>query len=865
MALKLLLVEDNPADADLVLHELRRAQVAVEAVRVESRADFEVQLGLGPELILSDYQLPGWNGLDALRIVRGRGLDLPFIIVSGAIGEELAVEAMKQGADDYIMKDRMGRLGASLSHALERKRLRDQMKSAQSAIEGLAAIVESSDDAIFGMDLAGVVTSWNRGAEVLFGYSAPEIIGRPVALLIPPERMAEERQVLAQIARGAAVKGFETVRMGKDRSRLDISVTLSPIRDSAGRVVGASKVARSIAERKLQEQRIARLMRIQAVLSGINSAIVRIRDRQELFNEACRIAVDAGQFPYVWLGLLERETMHVKPLAWKSSVGAALIPPESRLAVAKGTPGAAGVVGVAVHSGKPCISNDVESDARIMIHEEHRKRGIRSLTILPLRVSRETVGVLALHAAESGFFDQEEMALLVELSGDIGFALDHIGKAEKLDYLAYFDELTGLANRRLLHDRLGRLVRDAQLENRKAALLLLDIERFKLINDTLGREAGDRLLQAFTERLVRYTRDPNRLARIGADVFGFAIPDLTTVDVIARRLEEKFAEWFSEPYRVADTDLRISAKVGIAIFPDDGVSVDALFANAEAALKRAKATGERYLFYTEQMTERVAEKFMLENKLRQALEKGQFILHYQPKADLAGGTVCGAEALIRWNDPETGLVPPGHFIPLLEETGLILEVGRWALRQAAKDHLRWAFAGFAPVRIAVNVSPLQLRHRDFVADVAAVLAIDPRAAAGLELEITESVIMEDVGRNIASLEAIRAMGVTIAIDDFGTGYSSLNYLSKLPVDTLKIDRYFVNDMTTGPQGLSLVQTIINLAHSLGLKVVAEGVETEEQRRLLRLLNCEQMQGFLFSKPMAAEEFEAAFLAPGGGI
>lgn len=189
MTLKILLVEDNPVDADLILHELRRAQVAVEAVRVENRRDFEAQLDLGPELILSDYQLPGWNGLDALRIVRKRGLDVPFIVVSGAIGEELAVEAMKQGADDYIMKDRMGRLGASLSQALERKRLRDQMKSAQIAIEGLAAIVESSDDAIFGMDLAGVVTSWNRGAQALFGYTAREIIGRPVALLIPPERM----------------------------------------------------------------------------------------------------------------------------------------------------------------------------------------------------------------------------------------------------------------------------------------------------------------------------------------------------------------------------------------------------------------------------------------------------------------------------------------------------------------------------------------------------------------------------------------------------------------------------------------------------------------------------------------------------
>jgi len=309
-----------------------------------------------------------------------------------------------------------------------------------------------------------------------------------------------------------------------------------------------------------------------------------------------------------------------------------------------------------------------------------------------------------------------------------------------------------------------------------------------------------------------------------------------------------------------DAVFRIAAKGGIALFPDDGDDADQLFKYAEAALKQAKAHGDRYLFYTQAMTDRAAGKPTLENQMRRAIDNGEFVLHYQPKVNLVSGLLVGAEALIRWNDPVTGLVPPFKFIPILEETGLIHEVGRWAMHKAIEDYLRWRDAGLPAVRIAVNVSALQLRSRGFINEVEKAIAIDPRAAAGLELEITESMIMEDVKQSVASLKAIRALGVTIAIDDFGTGFSSLGYLSKLPIDTLKIDRSFVIDMTTGPDGLALVSTIITLAHSLKLKVVAEGVETDEQSRLLRLLGSDEMQGYLFSKPVPGEIFEEKFLS-----
>ena len=432
---------------------------------------------------------------------------------------------------------------------------------------------------------------------------------------------------------------------------------------------------------------------------------------------------------------------------------------------------------------------------------------------------------------------------------------------EKLNYLAYYDALTGLANRSLFLERVAQYKRSAVSAGHKVAVFLIDLERFKNINDSLGQAAGDALLRQVAEWLTHNVGDANLLARVNADHFAVVLPEVKDEADVARLLAKTIEAFLEHPFRLNDAVFHVAAKFGVALFPDDGAKADILFKNAEAALKKAKASGDRYLFYTQKMTEKVAGKLTLENQLRQALDKEEFVLHYQPKVNFESGMVTGAEALIRWNDPLTGLVPPGRFIPILEETGLIYEVGRWALRKAIADHLRWRNAGLAAVRIAVNVSPLQLRNRGFIAEIEQAIGIDAHAAAGLELEITESMIMDDVKQSIATLQAIRTMGVSIAIDDFGTGFSSLGYLSKLPVDTLKVDRSFVIDMTSGPQGLALVSTIINLAHSLKLNVVAEGVETEEQSRLLRLLNCDEMQGFLFSKPVPSEIFETRYLTP----
>jgi len=494
------------------------------------------------------------------------------------------------------------------------------------------------------------------------------------------------------------------------------------------------------------------------------------------------------------------------------------------------------------------IANDMANDPRVHLRAQAAQRGFSSLAVLPLVVAGDAVGVLTLYAREIGFFDDEEMKLLNELAGDISFALEHIQKSEKLDYLSYYDLLTGLANRSLFHDRLAHYVSMANRERQNLALCLVDIERFKTINDTLGRQTGDALLRQIAERLLSGNQDPSLVARIGSDHFAVLLPNATHEDDLVRGLEKGRERIEGEPYQLGGTEIRLSTKAGIAVFPNDGSDAETLFRNAEAALKKAKVLGERYLFYTQEMTERVHEKLSLENKLRQALEKEEFVLHYQPKVDLEARSIVGVEALIRWQSPELGLVPPLQFIPLLEETGLILQVGSWALKRASLEHRGWAEQGLKPPRVAVNVSPIQLRQRDFVALVEQAI-IGGLAPTGIDLEITESLIMEDIEANIAKLNVVGSLGIKVAIDDFGTGYSSLGYLAKLPVQALKIDRSFINAMHKDANAMTLVSTIVSLAHSLRLKVVAEGVETEEQAKILRLLKCDEMQGYLFSKPL----------------
>jgi len=609
--------------------------------------------------------------------------------------------------------------------------------------------------------------------------------------------------------------------------------------------------------RKKHERRIERLNRVYAVLSGINTAIVRIKDRRELFDEACHIAVEHGGFRMAWIGLLDPNGVDITPLARAGFDEGYL--DQIRLTARDDDADHCSLVARALRGNAPIVCNDIATDARMARwREEALARGYRSLVAFPLHVvDSRPVGVFAIYAPEPGVFDTEEIRLLTEVAGDISFALDHIEKEARLDYLAYYDALTGLPNRTLFYDRADQLLRAAKKHGgaRKVAIVLLDLERFHTVNETFGRGAGDAVLKQVAERLAAGRLGPDHLARIGADGFAALLGDIEKEEEAAHFVEQRVIRLLHDPIVVDGQELRISAKAGIALFPADGVDMDTLFRNAEAALKKAKLSGDRYLFYTPELNARTAERLTLENKLRGALERRELALHYQPVVDLSKGGINGLEALMRWHDPDLGPVPPSRFIPVMEETGLILEAGRWALEQAAADSRRWRADGLHAPRIAVNVSQLQLRQKDFVVTVERALSGATDAAGVLALEITESLIMQDIEANIEKLKAVRDMGVEVAIDDFGTGYSSLSYIAKLPINTLKIDRAFVMNLTRNPGDVSIVTTMISLAHSLGLKVVAEGVETAEQANLLRLLKCDAMQGYLFSPAVPAERIE----------
>jgi diguanylate cyclase (GGDEF)-like protein/PAS domain S-box-containing protein len=597
-----------------------------------------------------------------------------------------------------------------------------------------------------------------------------------------------------------------------------------------------------------KEEKVERLNRVYSVLSGINALIVRVRDRDELYREACRIAVEAGGFRFAWVGVVDREAMQLAPVAWAGVEQDFFAAVRTRLSLTESDAQGRSMVARAVLAREAMISNDVADDPRILFKQEHAERGIRSLAAFPLIVSGEVAGILALHAAELGFFDDEELRLLTELAGDISFALEHIEKTERLDYLAYYDSLTGLANRSLFVERVTESLHSTRQTPRRVALIVADIERFRTINDSLGRQAGDLLLKQAAERLRSNVPVPTHVARLVGDHFAILLPEAKAESDVARWLEQLMRKWLGEPFRIGDTELRISAKAGIALSAVDGGDADMLFKQAEAALENAKRTGEPYLFFEQAMTDRVAGTLTLENQLRGALEREEFVLHYQPKVDLASRRIVGMEALIRWKPPDGGLVPPMKFIPLLEETGLILPVGAWAMRKAAQDHRELLRQGIAAPRVAVNVSAIQLRRRDFVATVKRAIE-DGTSPPAIDLEITESLVMEGIAENIQKLSAVRDLGLQIAIDDFGTGYSSLAYLAKLPVHALKIDRSFIITMLDDPNVTTLVSTIISLARSLKLKVVAEGVDSEEQAKVLRLLRCDEMQGYLFSKPL----------------
>ena len=855
--IRIVIVEDMVTDAELAVRELRRSGMNVDARRVETSEDFLTELQrFKPHVVLSDFTLPRFDGLSALALSHQHYPELPFIFVSGTIGDQTAIDALKGGASDYVLKSNLVRLGPAVRRAVDDVSMRTARRQAELRFRDL---IEFAPDAMVVVNEHGRIEIVNEQVELLFGYERSEIIGAPSEMLIPlrfrqwHDLMLGDNKSLAEP--GRRLSGFEICGQRKDGTEFPAEVSLSPLKTETG--LWVSSVIRDISQRKAQEEQLARLSRIHTVVSGINMAIVRIRDRQQFLDEACRIAVENGPFAAAWVGMLDPATREVAPQAWAGLQHEGLQAVRFNIdeEIARGR----GVAATALRTKLSALSNDLLDDEQPSTwHDFYLAQGYRSLFVVPLLVEDSVIGVLCFCATRVDVFNDEEQRLLTELGEDISFALDHFDKDEQLNYLAYYDPLTGLPNRALFQDRLGQLIlQETGFGHRQIAIVLIDLERFRNINATLGRSAGDELLREVANRIQGTILDPGYLARISADCFAMVVKDCWSVAEVTNLLERNLTACLATPVKLADKDIRISVRAGIALFPSDGTDVDTLLRNAEAALKDAKTWKARYRFYTAEMNAQVAEKLSIENRLRRALNEEQFVLHYQPKIDLASGEIVGLEALIRWNEPGVGLVAPGQFIHVLEETGFIVDVGNWVIARVHEQYRDWVSRGIDPPRIAVNVSQLQIRQRHFVSNFLRTLdwVQDEGMDIEIEIEITESLFMEDMAENIAKLAELRAMGITVAIDDFGTGYSSLSNIMHLPVDVLKIDRSFIQGMATSSVHLAIVSTLISLAHSLELKVVAEGVETEEQSRLLTLLRCDQIQGYIFSPGLAPELIE----------
>lgn len=624
---------------------------------------------------------------------------------------------------------------------------------------------------------------------------------------------------------------------------------LVPDADENGFVRGCTSVWLDITARKEAEQRIRRLNRVYSVLSNINAALVRIKNRHALFGEACRIAVEHGGFGIVWVGLVDQATQAVQTLSWWGTDATDFLAFEN-------APPGEGVVGEGllarcIRDQRPMFDNDISAGDPPPGSRRRRavELGYHSAIVLPLIVNREVVGLFGMMAKEKNFFTEEEVRLLNDLSGDVAFALEVIDKENRINYLAYYDSLTGLPNTTLLGERLGQLLVTAAQHKARAAVVMVDVRRFRFINESAGRLAGDNALRELAQRLRAAWREPDNIGRLAGDCFALVLSSYGSAADLALEIERIITDTVKVPFAFDGSEFMLSLAAGIALYPDDGIDGDTLLRNAAAALKQAKSAAEPYVIYQPQMNARMTETLRIENRMRRALERGQFVLHYQPKVKIANGHLAGFEALIRWNDPESGLVPPGEFIPVLEETGMIVAAGQWAMHRVLSDHAAWREQALSPPRIAVNVSAVQLRRRDFADQVGEL--VRQFGAQALDLEITESLLMDDVEGCIAKLRHLRDLGVNIAIDDFGTGYSSLAYLSRLPVDALKIDRSFIHGMLQNRENMSIVSSIVSLAHALKIKVIAEGVETREQLEVLQSLACDEVQGYLISVPIGA--------------
>ncbi|HVR80886.1 MAG TPA: EAL domain-containing protein [Luteimonas sp.] len=852
-ALKVLMVEDSPADADLILHSLRDLPCPVEHALVASEAALrEALASFDPDIILSDFSMPGFSGQEALSIASEHAPDVPFLFVSGTIGEELAIATLQRGAIDYVLKDNLRRLPLAIERALDiarNRRERAQMERAlRESEERFRTIVENSQDWIWESDQSTRTLYSNGAIARILGYAPDELLGTLASEHMLPEdrRMMEER--LPRLA--AEARGWERWRLRwrhRDGSVRVLESTAIPRMDENGEVVGFRSIDHDITEHLQQEAKIAQLARIHAVLSALGSAILRTRERQLLLDRVCRIAVEQGGFKAACIGLATEET-------------------GLRLAASHGDPDVIAYIarlseqppvrvrtGIrALRGGKPVIVGDIgRSKLEPVLRDALLQVGVAAQVVLP--IGTPPWAVLGLFSVAAQEFDKDELGLLVRLAHEIDYAVDFIAKSERLEYLAYHNPVTDLPNQIAFQQEVA-----ARLAQGPLLVAVVELASSGRIIESRGREFGEGVLRMVGQRLQAEVGPSVIVAHPGEYSFLLAKSVLGSVQQEIESLGALLRALDDAPYEIEDEQVFLHLNCGVALSPEHGTDGETLERNATVALGEALKRKTRIEPFNEGLHERATRRIELERDLHRAFAENEFELWYQPKFNAVDQRLLGAEALLRWRHPQAGLVSPAEFIPVLEDTGLIVQAGRWVMRTALDTVLAWRALGHAGLRIAVNVSARELRNLRFLDECRDLL--EPHAADQLlDIEVTESLLMDDIEHSIRLLQSLRAMGCRIAIDDFGTGYSSLNYLARLPVDVIKIDQSFTAQLAHSPETMGLITNIISLAHSLSLKVVAEGVEEEEQAKLLRLLRCDELQGYLLGRPMPATQFAERLL------
>ena len=710
--------------------------------------------------------------------------------------------------------------------------------------------VRATSDIIWDLDLITESLWWNENFTKVFGYPR-EDVDRTVKSWYdathPDDRDRVEAGMRRLIDSGGESWSDEYRFRRHDGSYAEVLDRGHVIRDSTGKAVRMIGAMEDVSPRKEAEEKMRNHALQQRSIAEFGQHVLASTDLGDVLVRAVELVSSTLKAEYCNVLELDPEG---KRLTYKAAVGW----PSEWIGERTVPLKSGGHAEYALRQREPLVIEDHQNETRFS-PSPLLEFGIRSSMRAPILGTRGAYGILAVHTLKPRRFTEEDVSFLRNVANILAVAVDRKSTEDRLAYLAQFDTLTGLPNRHLFHDRLLQTMAQGRRSGNPMAMLYIDLDRFKIVNDTQGHGAGDKLLKEAAARLTQCIRSGDTVGRFGGDEFGAVLSDLARpgdASIVAQKIIDALAR----PFDLDGHETYISASVGITLFPADGEEAGALIMNADTAMYRAKEQGRNtYQYFTREMNERVLARMQVEAALRRALERKEFLLHYQPKADLESGVICGFEALLRWQHPERGMVSPVEFIPVLEDAGLIVPVGEWVMREVCRQIQAWKGSGLAVPPVAVNLSARQFLQKDLEATVRLILretGVDPSL---IQFELTESLLMKEPEAAARTLRGLKESGVKISVDDFGTGYSSLAYLKRFPIDALKIDRAFVRDVTTNPEDAAITLAIIGLAHNLKLKVVAEGVETEGQLNFLSTHACDEMQGFYFSRPVAPSECE----------